>query len=787
MMAKTASGRRLVVLHVLVVSLLLTLGGRLYYLQIHEGQHYAQAAASNRIRQVITPAPRGDIVDRNGVKLVTNTTSLVVSVSRTELNKQPDGGRQLLTSLAYLLGKPVDEISGRTKLCGESGAPPAPRCWNGSPYQPIPVAVDATAQMALQVLERREQFPGVSAQLTAVRNYPHPGRVNAAHLLGYVGPITEQELQRRREQAAAELEQAGTALGDQARALSISQQVRGTDLVGRAGLEREYENDIRGSAGVRSLAVDHDGNVTGTVDEVDPVSGNTVVTSIDARLQAAAEQELAAAIHTARSKRDPVTGRHFAADAGAVVVLDVTNGQVMAMASYPTYDPQVWVGGISSEQYAQITGEQANYPMISRATQGQYAPASTFKVVTLPAAIQRGGYPIDARYDCTGSYSIPGRTINNYESRAYGLISLEKAINVSCDTIFYRWAYEMYQREGGMFVPPNPEGDPQSAQQASEQADQRDAMLETAASFGVGQPTGVDLPDEASGRIPGREWKLNYWRNTRDSNCAAARTGYPAIAASDPARAGYLQQLARENCDQGNVYRPGDAVNFSIGQGDVLTTPLQMTRVYAAIANGGTLWAPQVARAVVTPEGQLVRALAPHAQASVKLRPQVLRLLQESLASTTVRGTSSGAFGKANFPLWRIPVASKTGTAEVYGKQSTSWLASYAPANKPRYAVLAMVSQGGTGATTAAPLAAKIYQHMFGVDGQGVVHSDRAITPLNGPSQALPHSPPAAPTPSSSGETIGRDSGPITTQSFPTPGGDVLGDRPRRPVSRGQR
>lgn len=735
---KTRSSRRLLVLQVLVVSLLLTLAGRLYYLQIHEGQRYAQAAASNRIRQVITPAPRGDVVDRNGVKLVTNTTSLVVSVSRTDLNKQPDGGQQLLASLAYLLGKPVDEVVGRTKLCGEPGAPPSPRCWNGSPYQPIPVAVDATPEMALQVLERREQFPGVTAQLTAVRSYPSPWKVNAAHLLGYVGPITEQELQRRQQQAVQELARAGTALDDQTQALTLSQQIRGTDLVGRAGLESQYDDEIRGSPGVRSLAVDHDGNVTGQADEIEPVSGNTVVTSIDARLQAVVERQLASAIAQTRTRLDHTTGEPLKADAGAAVVLDVTNGQVLAMASYPTYDPKVWVGGISSKQYAAITGQEANFPMISRATQGQFAPASTFKVVTMPAALQGGDYPLDARYDCSGTYDIPGRTVRNFESLAYGLITLEKAINISCDTIFYRWAYEMYQRDGGMYVPNPAIVDTPQALQAARQADARDPMMTMARRFGMGQPTGVDLPEEAKGRIPGRAWKLGYWLDTRADYCTAASAGYPGVAATDPTRAAYLQQLARENCASGNIYRPGDAVNFSIGQGDVLATPLQMARVYAAIANGGTLWTPHVARAILTPEGQVVRTIAPHADATLNLRPDVLELLRRSLVSTSIRGTSSSAFAKAHFPLWRFPIATKTGTGEVYGKQDTAWMASYAPADNPRYAVLVMISQGGSGTKAAGPPVVGIYQHIFGVNSRGWVDSDWALYPPSGPSQALP-------------------------------------------------
>jgi penicillin-binding protein 2 len=265
----------------------------------------------------------------------------------------------------------------------------------------------------------------------------------------------------------------------------------------------------------------------------------------------------------------------------------------------------------------------------------------------------------------------------------------------------------------------------------------KDPFTEMAKGFGLGRPTGVDLPAEADGRIADRAWKQAYWAQTKDFYCAKAKTGYPEVARSDPQRAAYLRQLSRENCVDGWAYRGGDAANFAIGQGDTTTTPLQMARVYAAVANGGTLVTPHVGKAVITPQGEVVRTIAPEPAGRVPVSKATLKWLQSALRSVTERGTGRGPFARAGFPLDQLPVASKTGTGEVYGKQSTSWFASYAPADKPRYAVVMMVSQGGTGSGTSGPAVAEVYKTLFGVHG-GKVDLARAAPPGGRPPVALP-------------------------------------------------
>ncbi|HEX2313002.1 MAG TPA: penicillin-binding protein 2, partial [Thermomonospora sp.] len=656
---------RLVVLHVLVVTMLLVLLGRLWNLQVMNGEHYREVAAQNRIRDIVVPAVRGMILDSSGRPLVRNRTALVVSVDKTVLSRQDDGGRAVLDRLARTLGTSRADLERRIRLCSPTVKRP---CWPGSPYQPIPVDDRVDPKRALQIMERAEDYPGVIAQVQAVREYPRPEGAAAAQTLGYLQPITQEELDKRRG----------------LRVTGFS----GVDLIGRDGLEAMYDADLRGVPGVRQVLVDSQGRVTGTAREQAPVAGSSLVTSLDARVQAAAEQAIENAIRKAR-------GAGSRADAAAAVVLDVRTGRVVALASYPSYDPTIWIGGISQAEYEGLLGKSKGQPLISRATQGQFPPASTFKVSSVAAAVA-DGYPLNGTYPCPGSYKVGDRAFRNFEGQAHGSMNLHRALVVSCDTIFYKFAYEEWLRDGGTKPVKKP----------------KDPMSRMARNFGFGSPTGVDLPSEAAGRIPDRDWKKSYWNATRKETCKAAKTGYPELARTSPSRAAYLKAIAQENCAEGFVWRAGDAANFSIGQGDVLVTPLQLARAYAAVANGGRLVVPRVGLAVMRPDGTVVRRIEPPRAPELPVDDKVLAYMRRALADVPKNGTAAGAFN--GFDFKRVTVAGKTGTAEVYGKEDTAWFAGFVPADKPRFAVVAMIAQAGTGGTYAAPAVREILEAMYG-------------------------------------------------------------------------
>ncbi|MEU5884491.1 penicillin-binding protein 2 [Spirillospora sp. NPDC047279] len=660
---------RLVVLYALVGAMLLVLMGRLWSMQVLDGAHYREIAAQNRTRDIVVPAVRGMILDGSGRALVRNRTALVVSVDRTSLSRQKDKGKAVLARLARTLGTSTAELEKKIRLCGPTVKRP---CWPGSPYQPIPVDDRVDPKRALQIMERQEEYPGVTAAVQAVREYPEPEGASAAQALGYLQPITQEELDKRK-------------------GLKVTG-YSGVDLIGRDGLEATYDGDLRGEPGFRKVLVDSQGRVTGTAQEQAPIPGGNLVTSIDAKVQEAAEKALENGVKSARSQ-----GKK--ADSAAAVVMDVQTGRVVAMASYPTYNPTIWTGGISQDEYEGLLGKKKGEPLISRVTQGQFAPASTFKVATMTGAIS-DGYDLNGTYNCPGSFMVGNRAFKNFEGAALGSMNLHRALVVSCDTIFYKFAYEAWLRDGGTKPKKNPS----------------DPIVQMIRKWGFGTPTGIDVPGEASGRIPDRRWKRDYWNATKKADCKAAKEGYPELARKDPTRAAYVKAIAAENCAEGFVWRAGDAANLSIGQGDMLVTPLQLTRAYAAVANGGRLVVPRVAQAVVRADGSVVRRIETPPAAKLPVDPKVLKYIRGGLADVPTEGTAAGAFGGFDFD--KVAVAGKTGTAEVYGKDDTSWFASYGPAGKPRFAVVAMVSQGGTGGSVAAPAVREIWEAMYGLNGK---------------------------------------------------------------------
>ncbi len=681
----------LLVVQILIVSLMAALFGRLFYLQVAAGPKYRDAALSIQSRDVVAPATRGLIVDDYGVPLAMNKAGLAITIDRIAIDKLEDKGVAVMQRLAKLLNLQYQDIYQNTRLCGELPKGQKAGCWQGSRYQPIPITKSADPDIALQIVERSDSFPGVDAQPIAIRSYPAYLDVNAAHVLGYVGPLTENDLLK-----------------------GNGKQYFRSETIGKTGLEIQYDSFLRGEPGIRTVIVDRKESITRESQNTKPVAGDHLVTSLDVRLQAAAEKALKDAVMRGRASG-------HTSDSGAAIVMDIRTGRILALASYPTYDPNAWEKGLTVQQAADLFSEKKAVPALNRALQGLFAPASTFKSVSVVAAAA-AGYNLNGSYKCPSQVQIGNRAFQNFDSKDQGTMSLKKAIAVSCDTLWYQIAYDEWVRDGGLRPKSNP----------------NDYFFKAAQSFHITEKVGIDLPSESRSRLADRAYKKSWYQQNKDFYCNYKER------ASKAQQTPFLLQLAAENCVDGDKIRAGDAVNFSIGQGDTVVTPLKLLQMYAAIGNGGTIWQALVAKAIVKTDGTVVKEFTPNKLGTLNAAPSTIKFLQGALREVVVSGTGAGVF--AGFP---IEVSGKTGTGQVFGrnpngslKDDTSWFASFAPSKKPRYAVVMMVGQGGFGASTSGVGVRQIYSTLFGVVGNKVVPG-AALFPEGKPPTQLPKISPA--------------------------------------------
>ena len=666
----------LIIFQTLVFSLMFALFGRLFYLQILESDKYQDAAISIQSRDVVTPAVRGAITDINGVPMVVDLPGLVVSINRIELDKQQDKGVLVLSKVANLFGLEYSDIYQRTRLCGELPRNNRAGCWNGTRYQPIPLIGSASQDLALKIMENADLYSGVEVQSVPIRSYPSLANENVAHVLGYVGAVTDEDLKNPQVNYYR------------------------NEVVGKSGLEVQYNEYLRGTPGVRTFLVNRKEVVTKQNKNIQAIAGNNLITNIDAKLQSGVEKSLAAAVQRARASG-------YRGDSGAAIVLEIKTGRVLAMASYPTYDPTIWQKGLTVKQAEDLFSEAKGVPALSRPLQGLFAPASTFKAISVVAAAD-AGYSLNASYNCPAFVEIGTRTFKNFGSVGAGRIPLDLGLAISCDSLWYQMAYDEWVRDGGL----KPKSSPS------------DYFFKAAKAFSVGILTGIDLPSELKGRLPDRQWKQNWYEQNKDFYCNYKDKAKKADLTP------YLIEIARENCLDGNKIRAGDAVNFSIGQGDTLVTPLRLAQIYAAIANDGVYYKPQVARAIVDADGKIIKEFKPEIADTIKIEQSTWDFLHRGLRMVVTKGTAAGVF--AGFP---VEVSGKTGTAQVFGrnpngspKDDTSWFAAYGPTDDPQYAVVMMVSQGGFGASTSGLGVRNIFETLFGVTG-GRVDPEKAIFP----------------------------------------------------------
>jgi penicillin-binding protein 2 len=626
---------RMSVLGIVVFALFAALFSRLWYLQVMASEQYQVAAQANRIRVVPVEAPRGRILDRNGKVLVDNRISVQITVDRTVINDLDDADRtRVLTAIADGLArsstpKTVEQLE--EDLDNE----------RYSPYVPVPVANDVPEDLKIWIDEHGADLPGVEARRVAIRHYPF-GQL-AAHVVGYTGQITGEEFEAK-------------AASDKPYTLN--------DQIGKYGVEQIYEDDLRGTSGSRSIEVDAENNPIRVVDEDPPIPGDDLVLNIDIDVQAQAEQALRSGLAIAAERPSRGYDEPNKGQVGSSVVLDPKSGGVIAMASFPTFNPAEFVDGISDAEWTYLTDPASNAPLNNWAIQGQYAPGSTFKPFSAMAGLEAGLITPDTTVYDDGEYEVPDCsgdrcTFVNDNNRQYGVVDLRRSLTVSSDFYYYGLGARFWIEQDRV-------GGPEKYASLLKQ-------------WGFDSDTGIDLSSEQSGRIPSPEWLHSF-----------------------------CEEVA---CERGaDSWRTGNNVNMAIGQGDVLLTPLQIASGYATIGNGGTVWEPHVVKEVLDGRTkELKRTIEPKTTGAIEIRPEWRTALFDGLTGVTTRegGTAVGAF--SDFPSDTYPIAAKTGTAQVNGKAPTAVFGAYGPATDAQYAISVLLEESGYGGAAAAPVARRLF------------------------------------------------------------------------------
>ncbi len=610
--SETTYSSRLMGFGVLVGGIFTLLLGRLWSMQLISSDEYTEEAETNRTRTVTTAAPRGRILDRNGVEIVTNRSSLTVvadsDVSDDEIEMQ---------LLGNLIGMPRQAVY--RKIIDTTEGAQSVRT----------VATDVSRRVVAYIGEHSSVFSGVSVVQRSQRAYPQGSL--AAHVVGYTGTVTSEQLESSSSDEAAVEYKSG-------------------DVVGQAGVESMYESVLQGIRGEQTVYVNSDGKVIESSTKIDPQSGSDVVLTIDSDIQRVAEESLETVIADSKKRgKDTV--------AGSLVCLDCTNGEVLAMASYPTYSPSIFVGGIATSDWESLTDEDSHYPLLNRAISGLYPSASTIKALTCFAALDNGIATAESGYECSGWWTGFGSSYGMYcyNHDGHGYLDLQHGLTYSCDVVFYEIGKGFYN------------------------SDNKEGMQAKFREYGLGSKTGIDLPSEAEGRVPDAEWKWNYFSSYSDAD---------------------------------RQWQPGDYCNIAIGQGDILVTNLQVAQIYASIANKGPVYKPHVLKSVKSSLG--TGSVVDYSVSQVRNVSEAesnRELVERGLYGVIYEESESQA---AHWTTLDVTVAGKTGTGEQASAGNICWMVAYAPADNPKYVICSNVDGGDWGSTTAMLVVRDVFGQIYG-------------------------------------------------------------------------
>lgn len=636
---------------------------RLWFLQVLSGDQYLAEASSNRVRDVKIAAPRGEIVDRNGKILVANRRAVAVIVSPPRLPQDPQARHRLLVRLSRVTG--VSTARHRCKVGNEHKRLMDYACLVEQgifnlPYADVTLKTDVSRAVNGYLGERQQEFPGVTTRTIFLRSYP--GKEVGAQLFGGTNLIAKDQLSEEHYRG-----------------------VRAGTIVGTSGLEYAYDRYLRGRDGATRVQVDASGQAKGFLPTRQPVAGSNLKLSLDAGLERAGQAALKQGMALAGLNGNFAPG-------AAYVALDPRNGEVLAMGSEPSFDPNRLTGRLTKREYDALVGEQQNFPQINRAIGAAYPVGSTFKVVTAAAALAAGVITAGTAYTDTGAYVQGAVERQNAGGAVYGTVTLRNALSFSVDTFFYYLGERLNADPGSQ-----PNGGPLQA---------------WARKLGLGPTTGIDIGGEVSGTIPSPRWRDE--RNREQARCVRDHARH-----KDPAKRRYKGVCAFAD-GSNRPWSVGDNSNLAVGQGDFLATPLQMAVAYAAIENGGTIVRPHIGLQITDRDGAVLQKIDPKPARRVQFTD--LSAIQAGLraAASEAGGTSADIFG--DFPY---PVYGKTGTAQVFGKPDQSWYVAYVPDPVKPIVVACTVEGGGFGAQAAGPAVRLILSQWFGVKREVIVGASK--------------------------------------------------------------
>ncbi|MFY9265529.1 MAG: penicillin-binding protein 2 [Solirubrobacterales bacterium] len=614
---------RIALIGVIALGLFAIVFFRLWFLQVLSGERYLAQANDNRVREVRVEAPRGEILDRNGELLVGNRGSWRVEVDRrrwgVHVGKRGNlviGDQSfttVLTRLSRVLGEPRSRI--KTRMLDSLIS---------LPFANATAAEDISYEDVVAIRERKGDYPGIEVSQTFERSYPH-GKL-AAHMFGYVREVSEDQLGKGRYEGA----------------------VQG-DRVGQDGLESSYDRYLRGRGGIQRIQVDVADRQRGTLPGIPAETGDSLRLTLDLGVQKAGEQALRVASGGAVSH-----GSSF-------VAMDVKDGAIRGLGSFPTFDPDVYAGVLKQSEYKALTSKANGSPLTNRAIAALYPSGSTFKPITAIASLESGVSTPSTVVNDNGYIKLGDREFQNAGRTPYGAVDLIEAMKVSSDVYFYTLGIRADQKGG-------------------------DVIQKWATRLGLGRAPGIDLPGAAKGLVPTPAW----------------RNKLRARLKGDPLRP--------------EPWTVGNTVNLAIGQGDLQTNPLQMAIAYSALANGGYVVRPHLGLRIDNATGQVIQNIDQPARRRVTMSPGNRNAILQGLyqAANLPGGTSVDVF--SDFP---VKVAGKTGTVEKGGGQADqSWYVALAPYPNPRYVVAVTVERGGFGAEAAAPAARLILAKLLKVKGK---------------------------------------------------------------------